>query len=642
MCEPVSNTKMLISKTNHIQALILATVLVGACSGAARNIARTPSASRTNDSGSKCERICKSKTEIEDLTKRARKRLGYCSHYKRDSEGALERVCGPKPERLHNAYGDCKKALSAYCEESHNFRVRLKKEYLDNLSSYRTRTAIAALNAWPIVSGISSFLIDRFKQELLVPIIAQIKDKMCNQDKVGMVLTQTCEYFDHGKVDISSGSLALLVEALRQDLLTLPINLLRVVENDALHARLLAELFTRIVKELRNGRPQLASILEAVADSLEQSAKPPHVREVLAVASLLRLISASKGTNTAIFVDTTVRLLEQTDNCIPSSRMKDWKRTLLKVPGAVRRIQDAITLLNRPVRPKGSIPGGVVATAARDMSWIVLAVLEPYWERTKLPLDRLKTLIPSVAESIGLMAANEYAKGTLMLLKLVPALTKDRSEEAIEKLKSSLLRLVPLATALAQAKNAEGVKKALESAAAPVGTWRLKRRSHMISIGALVGVNGGYELPVRPSMAESSLTFGVYASLGIDFSWHCSATEKCPSTFGVFLSVIDVGTVLSYHHSIGDDETLDTDNTPKISLAQVFSPGVYLRWGVCNTPLVVGAGVSLAPRLLSVTETDNGTVNTEERKDRTVFRFMAFFAVDIPILELWTGEPASH
>jgi hypothetical protein len=534
----------------------------------------------------------------------------------------------------------CKSTLAAYCGTEHSFRDRLEEEYLQKMKSVQRARRGAAINAWPIISGLSSFLIDRFKQELLVPIIAQIKEKICGQKEVGMVLRQTCEYFEHGKVDISSGSLALLVEALRQDLLVLPLNLLRVVEKNTFHARLLEKLVTELVKQVRNGHPKLPSLLDAVADSLELTPEPNDVERILAVAALLRLIGASAETDPTVFVDTTVKLLEEAGISL-SSKLPKWRVTLSSVPGAAHRVENAIRRISSSVARNGNLPAEVVATAARDLSWIVLAVLEPHWNSTSFSLERLKNVISSVTEAVVLMAASEYEKGALVLTKLIPELTRNCEEKAIKSLNKVLLGLVPLAIDLARSKTAEGVKKALESAAAPVGTWRLKRRSHMISLGALVGVNGGFELPVRPSQAEKTLTFGVFASVGIDFSWRCMATDKCPSTLGVFLSVIDIGAVLSYHHSLEDDPTIDTEKTPKISWAQVFSPGLYLRWGACMTPLVVGAGVSLAPRLLSVKKTETGDVNTEQRTERTVLRFLAFLAVDIPVLELWSGEPVS-
>lgn len=57
----------------------------------------------------------------------------------------------------------------------------------------------------------------------------------------------------------------------------------------------------------------------------------------------------------------------------------------------------------------------------------------------------------------------------------------------------SVVRGLVLAAEVASAQSAEQVRSALEAVVAPVGSWRMKRRRPMVSVGALVGVGGGAE-----------------------------------------------------------------------------------------------------------------------------------------------------
>jgi hypothetical protein len=121
-------------------------------------------------------------------------------------------------------------------------------------------------------------------------------------------------------------------------------------------------------------------------------------------------------------------------------------------------------------------------------------------------------------------------------------------------------------------------------------------------------------------------------SLGLDVSFPVDA-----STFGLYVSVVDIGGLLSVPFGELDATTPGGDSAqlevePRISALQVVSPGLYLRWGLPDMPLVLGAGASVVPLARRVRSPSGSAMAFEE--DVSVLRVMAFLAVDVTLLPL--------
>ena len=187
-----------------------------------------------------------------------------------------------------------------------------------------------------------------------------------------------------------------------------------------------------------------------------------------------------------------------------------------------------------------------------------------------------------------------------------------------EVLPPAAMRVLTFATNLATARDAESVKSVLESTAASTGAWRLKRRPGLhFSVTALPGVAGGYEQAVLPSNVGAPAVY-LFAPVGVELSFLGSRAFG----LGVYVSVLDVGQLLSVPlNDQTDDERLERAD---VKVEQVFSPGLYLKAGLGDTPLVVGGGVSLAPALRNVLE-------GEPVEGATVVRGVAFLAVDVTL-----------
>jgi len=199
-----------------------------------------------------------------------------------------------------------------------------------------------------------------------------------------------------------------------------------------------------------------------------------------------------------------------------------------------------------------------------------------------------------------------------------------------------VVRAMAVGAELAEAQSREQVEAAVEAIAAPAGAWRQKQSKFMLSLGGLVGVQGGAEwlsgssLPERPQGSS----IGVLGAVGLDVSFPLR-----PGSLGVFLSVLDLGTLMSVQLQEVDRVTVtqggerreaEVDVSTPVRIENVLSPGLYLRFGIPTLPLTLGAGASVVPRGRHVEEIRESGERVSE--DVSVIRAMALLGVDVTLL----------
>lgn len=269
-------------------------------------------------------------------------------------------------------------------------------------------------------------------------------------------------------------------------------------------------------------------------------------------------------------------------------------------------IKHALTLLRHVLKvvDRGAILGGT-----KDI---------PYRAEVLLLLD-----------AASKMTAGQYAEGLRLVLEASARLGHDK------ELPESVRRFVPLFVDLASAQNAGDVKRALENAAAPVGSWKRKHKEFTWGLNGFVGGIGGIELlPFTEGITASpgvGTAGGVLASVGIDFSG--PIYKKCTWSHGVFISLIDLGQLtwsrFSNLQEAKSGEKATANVAPEVNFAQIFSPGLYYHISLGDSPFTIGVGSSLAPALRSYTF--QSTMAPSERA-LSILRIGAFVAVDITIL----------
>lgn len=188
-------------------------------------------------------------------------------------------------------------------------------------------------------------------------------------------------------------------------------------------------------------------------------------------------------------------------------------------------------------------------------------------------------------------------------------------------------RGMPLVVELANATSSDQVAKTLETAAAPVGSYRRKFERFTVSLNALVGVSGGMEWLEDGSTATNSPVLSLTAPVGVHAAWPTSDNLH----LGVMVSVLDLGNLAAFRlKNEVQGGTTTVRNLPRASFSQVFGPGFYGTVGLGlgttpRSPLLVGAGVSVVPGGREVT-TATGTT------EHTAVRASLFLAVDVTLL----------
>jgi hypothetical protein len=207
-------------------------------------------------------------------------------------------------------------------------------------------------------------------------------------------------------------------------------------------------------------------------------------------------------------------------------------------------------------------------------------------------------------------------------------------------LPETVVRGLVLAAEVASAQSPEQVRTALESVVAPVGSWRMKRRRPMVSVGALVGLGGGAEWSLAGGGIIDPRPVGSIALLGavgLDVSFPVRS-----STLGGFLSVVDLGGLMSLPTGdlqatvLGEDGSMRAglfEVSPRVSPEQVLSPGLYFRWGIFNSPLVLVLGGSVTPLARHVQEvrSEGPMTGSVISRDVSVFRAGAFLSADVTL-----------
>lgn len=194
--------------------------------------------------------------------------------------------------------------------------------------------------------------------------------------------------------------------------------------------------------------------------------------------------------------------------------------------------------------------------------------------------------------------------------------------------KKFLLQYGSFISSVAQAENSDDVEKAIEAAALPSGSSRIKRESkYNVALNAYVGLFGGHEFIKGVDNSSFINTFGVAAPIGVSFSVGGlkSKDTKGGKSWSALVSLIDLGAVTAYRFT--NDST--TDKLPTIQLKDIVSPGLFISYGLGKCPISINGGFQYGPLLRKVSADINTIGNSYWRASLSV-------CVDIPILNFYT------
>jgi hypothetical protein len=179
--------------------------------------------------------------------------------------------------------------------------------------------------------------------------------------------------------------------------------------------------------------------------------------------------------------------------------------------------------------------------------------------------------------------------------------------------------------------SSQEVASILSRYAAPVGSYTVKRRSEFsIAVNAYPGLYGGWEqardFELPAGVVRSSFVSGVTAPIGVAFNFG-GLGKRNNQSLSAFLSIIDIGAVLSYRWANDQAQGLPE----KVEWAQVMSPGVHLMYGLPELPIAFSVGYQLQPRLRKVEQNGN------EFKNGDFWRISFGATTDITIFNLYAN-----
>jgi hypothetical protein len=233
--------------------------------------------------------------------------------------------------------------------------------------------------------------------------------------------------------------------------------------------------------------------------------------------------------------------------------------------------------------------------------------------------------VKKIVELQQSILSKDYRKSILHFTKILDSSILD----------SKTVRFLSFAATMAEVKSSEEVVAAIESFASPIGSFRTKRieeRPRAYStINAYVGYAAGREWLIDKTVANSRLAagyHGYYTPVGFEFG--TALKNKVVSSFGLFISPIDLGTMTSYRMGQNSWDSLTVNNQEKINFRSVLAPSAALVFGISKTkPITFALGYQFSPeqRVLS-----NTVLNTNANVN--VHRLFATLTLDLTLLRL--------
>lgn len=286
--------------------------------------------------------------------------------------------------------------------------------------------------------------------------------------------------------------------------------------------------------------------------------------------------------------------------------------------------------------------------------------------------DLARSVIPLFKSNYFASKNGDYlilANNTISFLK---EYVQEGKENFLDKELLSIAKNLNFIVSIVDARSSEDIARVIESASLPPGSFGIKRKSKFsVDLNAYVGLLGGREKPFGTSAANVDKTwktnFGFTAPIGITFSWGISRgnylteeknklklkkqreghsfdkqidrrkfillgekMEYSKSKFmrgtslSVMISVLDLGAPVLYKIS-NEGDPLPED----VSFKQIFSPGLFVLYGLRNTPMTLYGGAQITPSLRKFDD-NQPPVNVQ--------RFNIGVLVDIPLVNFYSNR----
>lgn len=494
-----------------------------------------------------------------------------------------------------------------------------------------------------VILGVTSFFVDRAKAEALVFLQDQVARDLCDPERnqgardFAALLSNTCAVLRGAPSRDAGSALGALPQAFRDDLDAMPWRLLDLVLHRAgvrhqAELRALARVGGVVVADVRN-----AGVLRALehfaADDGVTDAEVMKLRaRVRAALDFLKAAQphvAREGERAfgELQVDGVLQDLLALGTPHAQAEL-DWvsdhRGLLMNLLASMERLRTGRGDASREA-----------ARALHENLYAVLIVAIPEGAAWREDAGRM-------FEAYRDFAARKYVAGVAKLVSLrwVQDALTGMPDGAAKTVLTNITRHIALAAALAEAERPEDVQAALEAAAAPLRSYRVfRRRPFAMFVSGWLGAFSGYETPIEDANRQSGAFIAPSLLVGVELGGRI--TENHGWSWNVMVSVFDLGAPASVRLggvSPGrSGESGEARQTPELTFESVFAPGVHVGVGIADTPLVLAAGVQLAPaaRQYFVCPTASRGAACEGTETVSTLRFDVGLAMDLPVLPIW-------
>jgi len=210
---------------------------------------------------------------------------------------------------------------------------------------------------------------------------------------------------------------------------------------------------------------------------------------------------------------------------------------------------------------------------------------------------------------------------------------QDKEPNSINNILKIIKKYGVFIEAIAAAKSSGDLKNVISQVILPRGSYLEKRTTKFsITIASFPGLYGGTEKLIdeekegdtgtATNPKSPAMVTGFTAPLGVEFTFG----DLSGHSIGTYFTVFDLGAVVSYRLT-GSEDPL-SGFSEKITLKQVFTPGISLNLGLKNTPITLRAGWQYTPELRNIKQ---GELEYDTTKS---FRWFMGLCWDLPLIRI--------
>lgn len=507
-----------------------------------------------------------------------------------------------------------------------------------------------------VVGGLAVFLAQRARAEVDQFVLERVRRELCGKpDSLqATLLANTCRFLGDGTFTFSASFGASFQSAVVADVVAFPRNAADYVDanvtistTEALMARLTLEI---AVSLLEDGEAlDILSRLDDVLASQKNCATSPCSDDlgkfktaVLLARALAVHASTLEAPPNAAAVDAIVRGIVPTIDAEQLMYARQASAHLYQLQGVLREMS------RTTAKPEKADDGTKSDSAPTEPVDARAHFVEPVARHLIAAINftfrslgfaqRISTDIPGVLASLAARQPEQAAARALRLVgdELKAIKTKDAAQGL--SIPEPAVRIIALGADLAAAPDKDAAATVIDQFSAPVGSWHRKEHEFTVALNGMVGVGAAFAEMLKTAGTESrsAFQFAPVGMVGLDIAAPFRPHDADGSgSYGIFMSLVDLGAMLDFSSSTPQSDTSMMTTKPintkkQLEPLAIFAPGVFLRFGIPTTPLVLLLpGVSFQPRGASFEYTDATGATFEEAVP--VVRLQAVLAADITI-----------